>query len=70
MTYSEDKNAMTKDKKFQHKCLFDENLAYCKKTGIWCLMYTYGKGMFCSLCRLTTTVYAIIASRIWNCKPK
>ena len=34
MTHSEDKNAMTKDKKFQYRWIFDKNLAYCKKTGI------------------------------------
>ena len=32
----ENKTAMTKDKKFQHKWVFDENLAYFKETRIWC----------------------------------
>ena len=45
MTYSEDKTAMAKDKKFQYKWIFDENLAYCKETRIWCLIYIDGKGI-------------------------
>ena len=59
---------MTKDKKFQHKWIFDRDLAYYKKTGIYCLMYIDGKGMFCSLCRLANTVHPTNAS-IWNFDP-
>ena len=60
---------MKKDKKFQPKWIFDENMAYCKETGIWCLTYIDGKGMFCKLCRLTNTMHPTNASKIWNCEP-
>ena len=44
------KNAMTKkDNKFQHKWIFDHELAKCKETGIWSLTYIDRKGMFCNL---------------------
>ena len=39
-----------KDSKFQHKRLFDPNIAKCEKTNEWCLVYLDGKGMFYSLC--------------------
>ena len=58
-----------KNKKFQHKWIFDENLAYCTKTGIWCLTYINGKGMFCNLCCLTNIMYLTNASKICNCEP-
>ena len=38
---SEDKTAMAKDEKLQHKWIFNENLTNCKETGIWCLTYIY-----------------------------
>ena len=60
---------MKKDKKFQPKSIFDENMAYCKETGIWCLTYIDGKGMFWNLCRLTNTMHPTNASKIWNCEP-
>ena len=69
MTYSEDKTAMVKDKKFQYKWIFDENLAYCKETRIWCLIYIDGKGILWNLCRLTNTMHPINASKTWNCEP-
>ena len=53
---SENNTAISEDKKFQHKWIFDENLVYCKETGIWCLTYIDGKGMFCSLYRLTNAL--------------
>ena len=33
---------MAKDKKFQHKWLFDPTIAKCSQTGIWCLTYIDG----------------------------
>ena len=45
-----DKAKMTKDKKFQQKWLFDATLAKCSDTGIWCLTYIDGLGMFCVVC--------------------
>ena len=66
---SADKKKMTKDSKFQHKWIFDPELAKCKATGIWSLTYIDGKGMFCSLCRLTNTAQPSNASKIWNSQP-
>ena len=66
---SADKKEMTKDSKFQHKCIFDPELAKCKATGIWSLTYIDGKGMFCSLCRLINTAQPSNASKIWNSQP-
>ena len=68
MTYSEDKTAMAKDKKFQHKSIFDENLAYCKETGIRCLIFIDGKGILWNLCRLTNIMHPTNASKTWNCE--
>ena len=59
---------MTKNSKFQHKWIFDRELAKSKATGIWSLTYIDGKGMFCSLCRLTNTAPSN-ASKIWNSQP-
>ena len=42
-----DNQEMTKDKKFQHKWLFDPQLAKCSATEIWSLVYINGKGIFC-----------------------
>ena len=64
-----DKTAMTKDEKFQHKRIFEANLAYCKETGVWCLMYIDEEGMFCSLCRLRNTIHPTDICKIWNCDP-
>ena len=66
---SEDNTAMTKDKKFQYKLIFHQNLTYCKETGSWCLTYIDGKGIFCNFCRLTNIVHPTNASKTWNCKP-
>ena len=60
----DDKTAMTKDKKFQPKWIFDENMAYCKETGNWCLTQIDGKGMLCSLYRLTNTMHPTNSSKI------
>ena len=34
-----------------------------------CLTSIEGKGMFCNLCRLTNTMHATNASKLWNCEP-
>ena len=49
---SQDLAAMSKDNKFQHNWLSDPKYNYCEKTKAWSLVYIYGKGMFCSLCRI------------------
>ena len=42
---------MVKDKKFQYKWFFDPTMAKCSDTGIWCLTYIDGLGMFfCAVC--------------------
>ena len=33
------KKSMSKDKKFQHKWLFDPALSQCPHTGIWILIF-------------------------------
>ena len=64
-----DKQEMTKDKKFQHKWLFDPQLAKCSATEIWSLVYIDGKGMFYSLCCCTNTLQLSNKSKVWNCEP-
>ena len=64
-----DKRETAKDKKFQHKWLFDPQLAKCSATEIWSLVYIDGKGMFCSLCRCTNTLQPSNESKVWNCEP-
>ena len=64
-----DKQEMTKDKKFQHKWLFDPQLAKCSATEIWSLVYIDGKGMFCSLCHCTNMLQPSNESKVWNCEP-
>ena len=64
-----DKQEMTKDKKFQHKWLFDPQLAKCSATEIWSLVYIDGKGMFHSLCCCTNTLQLSNKSKVWNCEP-
>ena len=64
-----DKQEMTKDKKFQHKGLFDSELAKCSATEIWFLVYIDGKGMFCSLCHCTNMLQPSNESKVWNCEP-
>ena len=64
-----DKDQMTdKHNRFKHKWILDPELAKCKDTGIWCLTYIDGKGMFCGLCRLTNTLQPSNKSKIWNCQ--
>ena len=63
------KQKMMKDKKFQHKWLFNRQLAKCSATEILSLVYIDGKGMFCSLCRCTNTLQPSNDSKVWNCEP-
>ena len=58
---------MKKDNKFQHK--FDPELAKCQATGMWCLTYVDGKGMFCNLCRISSILQQSNESKIWNSEP-
>ena len=60
---------MTKDKKFQHKWLFDPQVAKCSATEIWSLVYIYGKGMFYSFCCGTNMLQPSNESKVWNCEP-
>ena len=60
---------MTKDKKFQHKWLFDPQLTKCSATEICSFVYIDGKGMFCSLCCCTNTLQPSNESKVWNCEP-
>ena len=40
------------DNRFKLKWLFNKDVAYCQKTGLWWLLYEEGNGMFCLLCRI------------------
>ena len=57
---------MTKDKKFQHKWLFDPTMAKCGHTGIWCLTYIDGLWMFCAVCRMSNVSQPKNNSKVWN----
>ena len=57
---------MTKDKKFQHKWLFDPTMAKFSHTGIWCLTYINSLGMFCAVCRMSNVSQPKNDSKIWN----
>ena len=46
---------MSKEKKFQHKWLFDPKYSNCEKTETSSLVYIDGKGMLCSLCQIFDT---------------
>ena len=48
-----DKAKMMNDRKFKHQCLFDPTMAKCSYTGIWCLAYTDGLWMFCTICQMS-----------------
>lgn len=63
---STDLSSMTKDKKFQHKWLFDPQHAYCAQTNTWNLVYIDGKGMFCSSCREFDTKQPKNGGKQWN----
>ena len=60
---------MMKGKKFQHKWLYDPQLAKCSATEIWSLVYIDGKGMFYSFCRCTNMLQPSNESKVWNCEP-
>ena len=64
-----DKQEMMKGKKFQHKWLYDPQLAKCSATEIWSLVYIDGKGMFYSFCRCTNMLQPSNESKVWNCEP-
>ena len=64
-----DKQEMMKGKKFQHKWLFDLQLAKCSTTEIWSLVYIDGKGMFSSLWRCTNTLQPSNESKVCNYEP-
>ena len=55
-----------KKNKFQNKWTFDPELSKCEETGIWCLTYIEGKGMFCGLCKMTNTLQPSNNSKVWN----
>ena len=67
--YELDKKEMTKDKIFQHKWLFDPQLAKCSATEIWFLVYINGKGVFYSFCHCNNTLQPSNESKVWNCEP-
>ena len=64
-----DKAEMTKDKKFQHKWLFDPTMAKCSHTGVGCLTYIDGLGMFCAVCRMSNVSQPKNDSKVWNSGP-
>lgn len=64
-----DCDQITKDKKFQHKSLFDQSLALCEHTGIWRLTYIDGLGMFCSVYRMNDDVQLSNDLKVWNSEP-
>ena len=47
------KAKMMKDKKSQHKWLFDPTMTKCSDTGIWCLTYIDCLRMFCAVCQMS-----------------
>ena len=61
-----DKAKMAKDKKFQHKWLFDPIMAKCSHAGIWCLTYIDGLGIFCAVCRMSNVSQPKNDSVVWN----
>ena len=64
-----DLKTMTKDKKFQHKWLFDPAFAYCNESKVWNLVYIEGKGMFCALCREFDAKQKQNGNKEWNSIP-
>ena len=56
---------MPKKNKFQHKWIFDPKLSHCEETGIWCLTYMEGKGMFSGLFRMTNELQSSNNSKKW-----
>ena len=56
-------------KYFSHSWLFDIEMAYCRKTGMWWLVYQENKGMFCLLCKKHHLVNARNKSDKYCCKP-
>ena len=64
-----DKAKMTKDKKFQHKWLFDQTMSRCSNTCIQCLTYIDGLGMFCAVCRMSNVSRPKNDSIVWNSEP-
>ena len=60
---------MSRDKKFQHKWLFDLALGECPHTGIWTLVFIEGQGMFCGLCQIHDPSQATTGLKVWNTSP-
>lgn len=40
------------DGRFQYEWIFDREVGYCEKIGLWWFVYEEGNGMFCLLCRM------------------
>ena len=66
---SKDLESMSKDKKFQHKWLFNPTYAFCKHSDIWSLVYIDGQGMFCALCREFDAKQSRNGWKLWNSTP-
>ena len=60
---------MSKDKKFQHKLLFDPDLGQCPHTGIWKLVFIEGHVMFCVLFQMLYTSQPTTGLKVGNTSP-
>ena len=41
-------------------------MAKCSHTGIWCLTYSDGLGMFCAVCQMSNVSQPKNDSKVWN----
>ena len=60
-----DRANMSKDNKFQHKWLFDPEIAFCDRSHKWCLTYIDGNRIFCALCHIYNTKQSNDL-KVWN----
>nr|XP_005986451.1 PREDICTED: zinc finger and BTB domain-containing protein 25 isoform X2 [Latimeria chalumnae] len=58
-----------KGDKFAHKWLSDRFVAYCKRTGIYWLLFEEGQGMYCFLCRKHNTYNKQNKLKVFNTTP-
>nr|XP_033807729.1 zinc finger and BTB domain-containing protein 25 isoform X2 [Geotrypetes seraphini]XP_033807730.1 zinc finger and BTB domain-containing protein 25 isoform X2 [Geotrypetes seraphini]XP_033807731.1 zinc finger and BTB domain-containing protein 25 isoform X2 [Geotrypetes seraphini]XP_033807732.1 zinc finger and BTB domain-containing protein 25 isoform X2 [Geotrypetes seraphini]XP_033807733.1 zinc finger and BTB domain-containing protein 25 isoform X2 [Geotrypetes seraphini]XP_033807734.1 zinc len=55
--------------KFAHKWLSDRAVTYCKRTGIYWLVFEEGQGMYCFLCRKHNTYNKQNKQKVFNTTP-
>lgn len=61
---------LLKKRRMHHSWLEEKDLAYCKTTGIWWLLFSEKPGVFCFLCRKHKTLNIQDSAAVFSSTPR